>query len=317
MTTPASLDGWVDAYLNHLRVERALSENTLASYGRDLSSLLALAEPDGALRPADLNVERLSAWLVHWSRHGLGARSVARRLSAIRGFCRFLWRENVVTEDPSTLLDRPRLGRRLPRGLSLEEVERLLEAPDLTSARGRRDGAMLHVLYATGVRVTELVTLRLRDLDTRRGVVTVLGKGGKRRLVPLTPIALALVGRYLAADCEAKGRPGAPWVFLSPRGSALTRQGFWKILATYARGAGISRPVSPHQLRHSFATHLLERGADLRAVQIMLGHQNIATTEIYTHVTRGHLRKAHENSHPRGKAPADPAGNPTSVGYLS
>ncbi|HEU4535534.1 MAG TPA: N-formylglutamate amidohydrolase, partial [Polyangiaceae bacterium] len=205
-----------------------------------------------------------------------------------------------VEVDPTELLDRPRLGRRLPKALSTEEVERLLAAPDGRGGRGLRDLAMLHVLYAAGLRVSELVGLRVGDLDRRRGLLSVLGKGQKRRLVPLTPLALHLVDRYVGEERPRHAKARETLLFVSPRGGALTRQGFWKLLGRYARGVGIARAVSPHQLRHSFATHLLERGADLRSVQAMLGHSDIATTEIYTHVTREHVRRAHARAHPRG-----------------
>lgn len=296
-----TLDGYVDAYLDHLRVERALSKNTLEAYARDLGKLGRAADERGLARAEAIDVGLLADILASLSRAGLSARSAARHLSAIRGFCKFLVRERVLATDPAALLDRPRLGRRLPRGLTFDEVEALLAAPDTTKARGRRDQAMLHVMYAAGLRVSELCSLQLADVDTRRGVVSVLGKGQKRRFVPLTPVALHLVETYVATDREGRAVPDRDTtLFLSPRGGPLTRQGFWKIVSGYARGVGIVRPISPHQLRHSFATHLLERGADLRVVQTMLGHADIGTTEVYTHVTREHLRRAHAAAHPRG-----------------
>ena len=296
-----TLDGWATAYLDHLRVERALAENTILAYARDLGKLLALAEERGVTEPDGLDAALLTTLLGRFAGDGLAARSTARHLSALRGFCKFLVRERALKSNPSLLLEPPRLGRRLPRGLTLDEVERLLAVPDPTTPRGRRDRAMLHVLYAAGVRVSELVSLRLADVDRARGVASVLGKGQKRRLVPLTPLALHLVDAYVAGDRAARAKDGDATLFLSPRGGPLTRQGFWKIISAHARAAGITRPVSPHQLRHSFATHLLERGADLRLVQAMLGHADVATTEVYTHVTRDHLRRAHAAAHPRGR----------------
>jgi integrase/recombinase XerD len=296
-----TLDGWVSAYLDHLRVERALSANTLTGYATDLAKLLSLAEERGVLDATGFDTELVAAFLARLSADGLGARSMARHLSAVRGLSRFLVRERAIATDPSELFDAPRLGRRLPRGLTLDEVERLLVTPDAATARGRRDRAMLHVLYAAGLRVSELVGLRVADLDRERGVVTVLGKGGKRRLVPLTPLAVHLCQEYLAGDRKDRVEPGDNALFLSPRGGPLTRQGFWKILRGHAIAAGITHDVSPHRLRHSFATHLLERGADLRLVQAMLGHANVATTEVYTHVSREHLRHAHAAAHPRGR----------------
>lgn len=295
------LDAYIDAYLDHLRVERGLSNNSLQAYARDLGKLLRQAEEAKVVGLGGLDVGLMTALLSRLVGEGLSARSVARHLSAIRGFFKFLVREGQMAEDPSQLLDRPRLGRRLPRGLSFEEVERLLETPSGEKEQGRRDRAMLHVMYAAGLRVSELVKLKLGDVDLRDGLVSVLGKGQKRRLVPLTPVAVELVGGYLEHDRPARAlRQDEGPLFVTRQGRGFSRQGFWKVVSTYARAAGIVRPVSPHQLRHSFATHLLERGADLRSVQAMLGHANIVTTEVYTHVTREHLRRAHASSHPRG-----------------
>lgn len=302
---PLSLDRWLDAYLDHIRVERGLSRNTLEAYARDLGKLARYAEEKGVSEASALDTAFVAELLSSWAREGLGARSAARHLSALRGFFRFLVRERAIVADPSALLDRPQLGRRLPKALSIEEVERLLAAPDPGAPRGLRDLAMLHVLYAAGLRVSELVGLRIGDLDARRGLLSVLGKGGKRRLVPLTPLALHLVARYAAEVRPLYAKPSEMVLFISPRGGALTRQGFWKLLGRYALGVGIARRVSPHQLRHSFATHLLERGADLRSVQAMLGHSDIGTTEIYTHVTREHVRRAHAKAHPRGGGEGD------------
>jgi integrase/recombinase XerD len=300
-----TLDGLVDAYLQHLRVERALSPHTLAAYGRDLGKLLAFAEAQGLARAASLDLGTITGWLSLLSREGLGARSAARHLSALRGFTKFLVREGVIDQDPTRLAARPRFGRRLPRALSESEMVRLLEAPNPETARGLRDRAMLSLTYAAGLRVSELVGLKLADIDMERGVVSAFGKGGKRRLVPLGDVALTHLEAYLASRAaQPSKRPTkrreSTILFLSPRGGALTRQGFWKIVGRYARGVGIRGGAHPHQLRHSFATHLLIGGADLRSVQTMLGHANIATTEIYTHVSSDHVRNAHRRAHPRG-----------------
>jgi integrase/recombinase XerD len=302
LTKSLSFEGFVDAYLNHLRVERGLSENTVAAYARDLARLGAVAEAAGLTEVTTLDSVVIGTVLRNAHDDRLSTRSTARLLSGIRGFFRFLLRERAIEVDPTALHDRPKTGRRLPRGLTFEEVERLLEAPDQTLLRGRRDRAMLHVLYASGLRVSELTSLLVADVDTRQGLLSVLGKGRKRRLVPLTTQALSLVTRWVENDRgEALGARQSPFLFPSPRGKKLTRQGFWKIIAGYARGVGIDRAISPHKLRHSFATHLLERGADLRTVQAMLGHSNIATTEIYTHVSQDHVRVAHQAAHPRGR----------------
>ena len=299
-----TLDSLVDAYLYHLRVERALSPHTLAAYGRDLAKLITFAETKGFSRSSDLDLSMVTGWLSQLAREGLGARSAARHLSALRGFAKFLVREGTIHHDPTTLAARPRFGRRLPRALDEDELGRLLSMPDPTTLRGQRDLAMLSVAYAAGLRVSELVNLRLGDVDLERGVVSALGKGGKRRLVPLGEVALGHLEAYLEARKAAPERKpsrkrDAAVLFCSPRGGPLTRQAFWKIVGAYARAAGIRGSAHPHQLRHSFATHLLSGGADLRSVQTMLGHANVATTEIYTHVTRDHVRSAHRRSHPR------------------
>jgi integrase/recombinase XerD len=248
----------------------------------------------------------VSGWLSSLANSGLGARSAARHLSAARGLMKFLLREGALSADPTEQSARPRYGRRLPRTLSEAEVLRLLEAPDTSTLRGLRDRAMLSVTYAAGLRVSELVNLTPGDVDLKRGIVSAFGKGGKRRLVPLGSITLDHLQAYLRARVElatehssrSKQADGNV-LFPSPRGGALTRQGFWKIVGRYARGIGIRGRVYPHQLRHSFATHLLTGGADLRSVQTMLGHASVATTEIYTHVSRDHVRNAHRRSHPR------------------
>ena len=301
-----TLDGLVEAYLNHLRVERALSPRTLEAYGRDLAKLSAFAEQAGISDASAIDLGAVSGWLGSLAKDGLGARSAARHLSAVRGLMKFLLREGALTSDPTELSARPRFGRRLPRTLSEAEVLRLLEAPDTSTLRGLRDRAMLSVTYAAGLRVSELVGLTLGDIDLARGIVSAFGKGGKRRLVPLGNITLDHLQAYLRARAEVgiekmpRGKkPAGPVLFPSPRGGPLTRQGFWKIVGRYARGIGIRGRVYPHQLRHSFATHLLTGGADLRSVQTMLGHASVATTEIYTHVSRDHVRNAHRRSHPR------------------
>jgi integrase/recombinase XerD len=301
-----TLDGLVEQYLSHLRVERALSPRTLDAYGRDLAKLLGFAESSGVKRAEALDLGAISGWLGSLAKSGLGARSSARHLSAARGLMRFLLSEGILTKDPTELAARPRFGRRLPRTLSEVEVRTLIDAPDPATLRGLRDRAMLSVAYAAGLRVSELVSLRVSDLDLSRGLVSALGKGNKRRIVPLGDVALDRLGAYLSARDAgpAAGRARAvekssPLVFRSPRGGQLTRQGFWKIVGRYARGVGIRGRVHPHQLRHSFATHLLAGGADLRSVQAMLGHSSVATTEIYTHVTRDQVRNAHRRSHPR------------------
>jgi integrase/recombinase XerD len=301
-------DAAVDFYLQHLRVERALSGNTVAAYGRDLGKLLAFLEQAGVADVRSLDLSAISGWMRELAQAGLGPRSTARHLSAVRGLCKFLMREGELGADPTALSARPRFGRKLPRPLGEMEMVELIEAPPPDTLRGLRDRAMLSLMYAAGLRVSELVSLTLGDVDRARGIVSALGKGNKRRLVPLGEVALDHLTAYLqarAADEQARAERGgararpSPVLFPSPRGGKLTRQAFWKIVGRTARGAGLRGHVHPHQLRHSFATHLLAGGADLRSVQTLLGHANIATTEIYTHVSRDRVRQAYRKAHPR------------------
>lgn len=286
-------------YLDHLRVERALSPLTIEAYGRDLARLEAHAARRRrtvvALRQGDL-----AAFIGELRGQGLAPRSVARAVHAIHGLYRFAVREGRLEGDPMENLKAPRAFKALPRYLSAAQVEALLRAPDTSTALGIRDRAMLEVLYATGLRVSELIALRAGDLDMQVGIVTCFGKGGKERLVPLGEIALAWVRRYLAEVRSIMAGPNSPPVlFLSSRAGRLSRMGVWGIVRRHAVTAGVERILTPHVMRHSFATHLLEGGADLRAVQAMLGHADISTTQIYTHVTRERLRQVYDRFHPR------------------
>ncbi len=294
------LDGWIDSYLDHLRVERALAKNTLEAYARDLGEIAVAVDDEAAADVRRIDPGVVLAFVISGSRRGKSARSSARQLSALRGFFRFLVRERAIDTDPTELVERPKLSRKLPRVLSYEEVETLLAAPPSDTARGIRDSAMIHLLYASGLRVSELCSLKVGDLDRKVGTVAPLGKGGKRRLVPVGQVALDRIDVYLdLVRVQAKGATTDPHLFLSPRGKRFTRQGLWKLLKTYARGVGMKTPISPHKLRHSFATHLLRGGADLRAVQAMLGHADLGTTEIYTRVAQDHVRTAYDKAHPR------------------
>jgi integrase/recombinase XerD len=294
------LHGWIDAWLDHLRVERALSKNTLEAYARDLGDLARELPDDVAGDVRRIDGSHVLAFVVAASKRGKAARSSARQLSAIRSFFKFLLRERAIETDPTELVERPRLARKLPRVLSYEEVERLLAAPPVDTPRGVRDSAMIHLMYASGLRVSELCSLKLGDLDRKVGTVAPLGKGGKRRIVPVGQVALERLDVYVDhVRVHSKGASTDPHLFLSPRGKRFTRQGLWKLLKAYARACGITTPISPHKLRHSFATHLLRGGADLRAVQAMLGHADLGTTEIYTRVAQDHVRAAYDRAHPR------------------
>ncbi|NRA35281.1 MAG: tyrosine recombinase XerD [Polyangiaceae bacterium] len=299
------LDSAIDAYLDYLRVERALAKNTVLSYARDLQKLAVFVEShsDGALD--DLDLAQVSAWLGSLSEAGLGTRSAARHLSALRGFAKFLVSEGELKKDPTSLAARPRIGRKLPKPISVSDIKRLIEVPG-DDWRGRRDRAMLSLSYAAGLRVSEVLRLELGDIDLARGVVAAFGKGGKRRLVPLGEVAIRHLREYLDArdNIESGSRrklpPRSSLIFPSPSGKPFSRQSFWKLVKRSAQKAGLGDTMHPHRLRHSFATHLLAGGADLRSVQAMLGHSDIATTEIYTHVSRDHIARAHQSAHPRG-----------------
>jgi integrase/recombinase XerD len=290
---------FVGAYLDHLRLSRRLAENTVESYARDLAMLARFAHE--ADRPvAALSRGDLEAFVRGLLTGGLAPRSVARAVACVRGFYKFLILDRQIASDPAADLAAPRAWAALPHYLSVEEVDRLIVQPDVAAPRGLRDRALIEVLYATGLRVSELLGLRGPDLNLDSGYLTCTGKGSKQRVVPLGDEAASWVRRYVAEARPALlKQKGAPWLFVNARGGRLTRVGFWKILKAYGRGAGISRDLSPHVLRHSFATHLLARGADLRAIQMMLGHADLSTTQIYTHVLEERLRAVYEKFHPR------------------
>jgi len=292
----ALLDAWTD----HLRVERGLALSTVESYAREaLRFLDFLAERGRPLERAErADVQDL---LAAGKGRGLGPNTLRRRLVALRSLFRFLQAESAWERDPTAELDAPRGWHHLPEQLSLEEVDCLLEAPDTATTLGLRDRAMLEVLYATGLRASELVGLKRADLELEVGYLKTRGKGRKERIVPMGESAVRLVKEYLERARPVLARTSeSPFLFLSRRGGPLTRQAFWKALKGYGRKAGISRRLYPHLLRHSFATHLLEGGADLRSVQAMLGHADISTTQIYTHVTRERLARLYHEKHPRG-----------------
>ena len=290
----------VDSYLSHLAVERRLSPNTVASYGRDLSQLTAAAAV--IERPVErLDRRALELLVRQMMGEGRSPKSVARAVACFRGFYRFLVVSGHRPDNPAADVQAPRAWKALPKFLSADEVEKLLSAPDTTQPRGLRDRALIELFYATGLRVSEMVGLRQQDLNLESGYLTCTGKGRKQRLVPIGDEAAAWLSRYLK-----DGRPrllkrkASPRLFVNARdGAGLSRVGFWKIVKEHGRHAGLPRTLSPHVLRHSFATHLLERGADLRAIQMMLGHSDLSTTQIYTHILDARLRAVYDKFHPR------------------
>lgn len=291
----------LEQFEDYLSFERGLSERTIVAYGRDLSRWTSFLEEAGVGAPAEVDVAVLRAWIFDLKDQGLAATSIRRAQSALRSYFGFLLAEGVLDTDPSDRLDAPRVDRTLPDFLSRAEIDRLLDAPDPTHRLYWRDRAILEFLYATGVRVSELVDLRIRSVDLDEGFATVFGKGAKERLVPVGGPALRALERYLRETRPTldRGR-GAGHVFLNARGTPLRRESVWKLVKTAARKAGVKRSVSPHTLRHTFATHLVEGGADLAAVQELLGHADISTTQIYTHLDRAYLREVHRKHHPRG-----------------
>ena len=290
----------ISSFLTHVRVEKGLSPNTVTAYRQDLMKFNLFAQKRN-LALADVSRDDLVDFLAALYRQNLESKSVARNLVTLRNFFRFAQTHELITEDPSINLESPKIRRSLPGYLRLEDVDRLLQQPDAKTALGLRDRAMLEVLYSTGLRVSELTSLRVGDLDTKVGCVRCIGKGDKERLVPVGKKALVTVEKYLKdGRAELLGKaPVVPTLFLNRRGRGLSRVGVWKILSAYGRRAGLRVALTPHMLRHSFATHLLERGADLRSVQLMLGHADISTTQIYTHVVEERLKQIYKAHHPR------------------
>jgi integrase/recombinase XerD len=289
----------IRAFLHYCRTEKGLAANSLEAYRRDLTRFAGwLAHvPLGSV-----TLDTLRGYLDYLREKRLSNRSIARQVAAMRSFFGFLLEEGGISSNPAELLTAPQIGSTIPKYLNETSVDQLLASPEENSATGLRDRAMLDLLYATGVRVSELINLRMADLDDLEGTLRVIGKGNKQRIVPVGKQALASVARYCAAQrlTLLKGRI-SPYLFVTARGGAMTRQGFWKLLRGHGKAAGIFRSLSPHVLRHTFATHLLEGGADLRSVQSMLGHSDIGTTQIYTHVMRSRLRQTIETHHPRAR----------------
>jgi len=295
-----SLDVLVDQYLNYLLIEKGLSKKTIESYSSDLTRYLKFLKTRKIRTISNADTPAILKHLISLRNSGLGARSRARHLVTIRGFYKFLIEEKVIDNDPTRVIDLPKSGLRLPDVLSIEEVNRLLNTPDINKPKGARDAAMIELLYAAGLRVSELINLKLQDVNLEACFVRVFGKGSKERVVPIGLYAKEKIDYYIKTfRPKLLKNVASPYLFAARAGKPMTRQGFWKLIKKYGQKAGIVRKIKPHSLRHSFASHLLEGGADLRSVQIMLGHVDISTTQIYTHVAREHLKKIHEKFHPR------------------
>ncbi len=297
----SELDLAVSGYLDHLIVDRGLARLTVDSYGSDMKDFSRFLASRGARDAAVISREDLLMYLAVLDRRGFSARTRARKLSCLKSFFRFLMERGQIAENPSDLIDAPRLPKRIPQYLEPEEVERLLVATDPTTLEGRRDATMLELLYATGLRVSELVGLDLYRVDLEMGCVTVMGKGSRERVVPIgIPASRSIMSYLEIVRPRLLGVMRSEALFVTRRGRPMTRQSFWKIVKKAANYAGIRKEISPHTLRHSFATHLVQNDADLRWVQIMLGHADISTTEIYTHVVQHRLKQLHASCHPRG-----------------
>ena len=298
----------IESFLNYLRVEKGFSENTLAAYRNDLYQMTTFIEEEAAKqsRPVawdDFNREKMLSYLLSLKERNYAATTVSRKVAAAKSFFAFMTTEGRLKDNPTRNIQSPKVGKSLPKAISISEVRRLLEQPGkLTTLEAKRDVAMLRLLYASGMRVGELVALNLGDVDTKGGYVRCFGKGHKERLIPIYEQAALAVEQYLeetrpklAHDSDEKA------LFLNRRGERLTRQGFWQKIKEYARSAELDSEITPHTLRHSFATHMLSGGADLRSVQELLGHANISTTQVYTHLTSEHIRRSYDESHPRAK----------------
>jgi integrase/recombinase XerD len=295
------VNDYLDLFLAYLIVEKGLSENTRSAYSRDLVRYLDYLEASGRQKPSDICSTDIAAFMITLQKQSIGPRSRARCLSAIRMFHKFLMVENYAESNPATIIEAPRTLHKLPQFLDGREIDALFTACKGETGEDRRDLAMLELLYATGLRVSELVHLRLREVNLDSGYLMTVGKGNKERLVPIGESARERVADYLGVTRpQLDKQQQSPHLFLSRLGSSMSRQAFWNIIKKRAQMAAIRKNISPHTLRHSFATHLLENGADLRSVQIMLGHTDLSSTQIYTHVTRERLKRLHQEIHPRG-----------------
>jgi len=294
------MDQLLDSFLTYLTVEKGLSKNTLESYGRDVRKFLLFLEEGQIKTIQEIKYENILDFLSHFKKQGFSDTTTVRTIVSIKQFFKYLLLEKIIKEDPTSQIRTPKMKKSIPGIISLEDVERVLASPNESTPEGIRDLAMLEVLYATGIRVSELIWLKLNDVNFEMGFVIVYGKGSKERIVPIGGQAQEKLRTYmeLSRPLLLKSRDSKE-LFVTRRGKAMTRQGFWKLIKNYALKAGITKQISPHTMRHSFATHLLERGADLRTIQIMLGHSDISTTQIYTHVENERLKEIHKKYHPR------------------
>ena len=294
------LDEQLQRFLDYLLIERGLSQNTTAAYGSDMAQFVAFAIDHRIQDAREITEETILEYQAHLRESDYKVSSTARKLAAIRAFLKFMSREGEVNSEVMQSVENPRPERKLPKTLTEDDVVALLSQPDISKPNGLRDRAMLETIYATGLRVSELVNLKVEDVNLAVGFVRTVGKGAKERVVPLGEIAIEFINRYLSeVRTEYARNRRSEHLFLTNRGSTMTRAAFWKIVKKYAREAGIKKHITPHVLRHSFATHLLNHGADLRSIQEMLGHASVATTQIYAHVTREHLRETYKKAHPR------------------
>lgn len=300
MTDTQNFDILADQYLNFLIVEKGLASNTISAYASDLMRFFEYSSQHHITKMEDTDTTLILKYMIDLRKEGLNASSRARHLITLRGFYQFLTQEKMLSHDPSTLIDLPKTGLKLPLVLTVADMDKLLAAPDEKNSRGARDAAMIELMYAAGLRVSELIHVKVQDVNLEVCFIRVFGKGAKERVVPIGRFAQKKINHYLQ-----QARPmllkhhSSQYLFIARAGNPMTRQGFWKLLKKYARSAGIQKDIKPHALRHSFATHLLEGGADLRSVQMMLGHADITTTQIYTHVARDRLREVHRAFHPR------------------
>ncbi|MGD9731706.1 MAG: site-specific tyrosine recombinase XerD [Desulfamplus sp.] len=296
-----NLDKISDLYTKYLLLEKGVAANTLESYTRDIAGFVDFMVQNGIELIESVDITAILAWLIHLKKEGLSARSRARHLVAIRGLFKFLLQEEMINSDPVKTVDIPKTGFYLPEVMNVEEIEKLLAVPDITLPRELRNAAMLEIIYGAGLRVSELINMKVQDINFDAGFVRVFGKGSSERIVPIGSHA-----KQMTLEWIKTGRPQllqnitSRYLFVARAGKPMTRQGFWKIIKIYTLKSGIRRNITPHTFRHSFATHLIEGGADLRSVQTMLGHADIATTQIYTHVSKAHLLEMHKKFHPRG-----------------